>query len=583
MKTNIIKTMMLAIALLSVEANAWAIDFGTEATVSTTTTWTFEDFSSDITGHTLVKGSGYLRAYPRPENNNDRQFSFESKSGSVVFDGFRVNYSTVAKASAKMVGLGSSMTTSSTAAVTSGSIALPSFAFNASVAGTIYVAMKSTSTSDGGQRIYFNDGETVSLVKKETATGEIDIFSYTSDKAGVFFIGDVLDTYELYAVRFVPTSMQVSSTTTWTFDDFNATTFSSRSIINLGNGLYARAKGRNMSIATQSDCRSWTFADGYTISTISNCMKLGNLSNGTAGTYKANENSTYMDGTIAFEVTVPGTLYVVMSNTSNNYRINNYDGSSLVQKANATIASTPTEYSVTVDLGTVYIAATAVDAKLYAVRFVPTTIAEVTSWVYIGATGYATFGNNKSLDIPSLPDGLSAYAATASEDGHSVILSSRTGMRRTNGYIVKGTPGTNYALTYNGTTLDSNYNGGDMVRVNADMPNFATTESITKDEVTTTYNRYLLGSDNGVAKFFTPSGSGTLKKGKAYLRTTTKLTAGMNARGISIVFEDETTGIADVRGKVSDVKGDYFDLMGRKVTQLTRGLYIVNGKKVVIK
>lgn len=48
-------------------------------------------------------------------------------------------------------------------------------------------------------------------------------------------------------------------------------------------------------------------------------------------------------------------------------------------------------------------------------------------------------------------------------------------------------------------------------------------------------------------------------------------------------LNNETTGIADVRGKKEEVRGDFFDLQGRKVTQPTKGLYIVNGKKVVLK
>lgn len=50
-----------------------------------------------------------------------------------------------------------------------------------------------------------------------------------------------------------------------------------------------------------------------------------------------------------------------------------------------------------------------------------------------------------------------------------------------------------------------------------------------------------------------------------------------------VFFDDETTGIADVRGKMSDGRCEYYDLQGRQVAQPTKGLYIVNGKKVIIK
>ena len=45
----------------------------------------------------------------------------------------------------------------------------------------------------------------------------------------------------------------------------------------------------------------------------------------------------------------------------------------------------------------------------------------------------------------------------------------------------------------------------------------------------------------------------------------------------------DTTGINDVRCQKEDVRGEYYDLQGRRVSQPTKGLYIVNGKKVVIK
>ena len=57
---------------------------------------------------------------------------------------------------------------------------------------------------------------------------------------------------------------------------------------------------------------------------------------------------------------------------------------------------------------------------------------------------------------------------------------------------------------------------------------------------------------------------------------------GAGAHGLGINF-DETTGIADVRGKMSDVRGDFYNLAGQRVAQPTKGLYIVNGKKIIMK
>ena len=58
------------------------------------------------------------------------------------------------------------------------------------------------------------------------------------------------------------------------------------------------------------------------------------------------------------------------------------------------------------------------------------------------------------------------------------------------------------------------------------------------------------------------------------------------AKGFTIDFESarkeaETTGIRDVRPTVQSRENVIYDLQGRRVTNPGRGIYIVNGKKVV--
>ena len=55
--------------------------------------------------------------------------------------------------------------------------------------------------------------------------------------------------------------------------------------------------------------------------------------------------------------------------------------------------------------------------------------------------------------------------------------------------------------------------------------------------------------------------------------------------GARIMFwdDEDVTAVTDVRRDVNDVKGEYYDLQGRKVANPTKGLYIVNGKKVIIR
>jgi hypothetical protein len=91
----------------------------------------------------------------------------------------------------------------------------------------------------------------------------------------------------------------------------------------------------------------------------------------------------------------------------------------------------------------------------------------------------------------------------------------------------------------------------------------------------------LIDNDGATVAEFRKTTSGTLAANKAYL----KIPTGGGARALSIVFDDEqeTTAIESVAPKAVAKDNVYYDLQGRRVAQPTKGLYIVNGKKVFIK
>ena len=75
--------------------------------------------------------------------------------------------------------------------------------------------------------------------------------------------------------------------------------------------------------------------------------------------------------------------------------------------------------------------------------------------------------------------------------------------------------------------------------------------------------------------------TGVIPAHKAYLPIpTANITSGSR---ISMVFEDETTGINDVRSEMDEVNGEVYNLNGQRVKNPGKGLYIVNGKKVIMK
>ena len=83
---------------------------------------------------------------------------------------------------------------------------------------------------------------------------------------------------------------------------------------------------------------------------------------------------------------------------------------------------------------------------------------------------------------------------------------------------------------------------------------------------------------NGVG-FYLWDKSKTLNEGKVCLRT-----GGSSAREFLSFDEGETTSLREIRNEELGMKNaEYFNLNGQRVAQPTKGLYIVNGRKVVIK
>ena len=87
---------------------------------------------------------------------------------------------------------------------------------------------------------------------------------------------------------------------------------------------------------------------------------------------------------------------------------------------------------------------------------------------------------------------------------------------------------------------------------------------------------YALGKKGDVVGFAKVKSGATVPAGKAYL-----VIGGGGARDF-IGFDDETTGIESVKQQ-SKADNQYFNIAGQRVAQPTKGLYIVNGKKVIIK
>lgn len=140
--------------------------------------------------------------------------------------------------------------------------------------------------------------------------------------------------------------------------------------------------------------------------------------------------------------------------------------------------------------------------------------------------------------------------------------------------LLKGTSATATATINTGDAFStSNVNALQGTYVPKD---FALTAGATAD--------YFLGVYSGAVGFYHWSGT-TLAANRAYLPASAVTAA--EARGFAINWDDEVTGIGDaarlnVKSEMINDK-QVFDLQGRRVENPQRGLYIVNGRKVVVK
>ena len=74
--------------------------------------------------------------------------------------------------------------------------------------------------------------------------------------------------------------------------------------------------------------------------------------------------------------------------------------------------------------------------------------------------------------------------------------------------------------------------------------------------------------------------SGTIPANRCYLPVSKSLNAGAR---LAIGIEDDLTGISAVNSNAIATEGNIYNLNGVRVQQPTKGLYIINGKKVVVK
>ena len=186
----------------------------------------------------------------------------------------------------------------------------------------------------------------------------------------------------------------------------------------------------------------------------------------------------------------------------------------------------------------------------------------VTSYgVKVGETTYATFYAPKAVTIP---ENVEAFAVTAINDGWVTLAKIENTIPANTGVVLKATAAGvyNFAIVEDVEEVENLLEG----TVVATMVNGAA---------------YVLGLVEGKVGLYNAklTNDQFLNNGyKAYLPST----AGANLTASFYGFDwNGTTAIENV--EVENASNVIFDLTGRKVNAVERGIYIINGKKVLVK
>jgi hypothetical protein len=185
--------------------------------------------------------------------------------------------------------------------------------------------------------------------------------------------------------------------------------------------------------------------------------------------------------------------------------------------------------------------------------------------LHVTGAGYATLFLDYATVIPAE---VKAYAVTEVNNGY-VSLTQIEGILPANtGVIIEAVEG-DYdfvAAAENGSVISDNKLLGTTIDTDIDV------------------EAYVLGMVDGVVGLYKAQMAGGVflnNANKAYLPASEVPTT-QGAKALKFRFDDQTTGINGVAtGKKPEV---IFDLYGRKVNNATApGLYIINGKKVMVK
>ncbi len=195
----------------------------------------------------------------------------------------------------------------------------------------------------------------------------------------------------------------------------------------------------------------------------------------------------------------------------------------------------------------------------------------ITRTLHPDAEGYATFSYTEDV----IPDaGLTSvqYVSAVNTSTGEITWEdfAATGIKAGEGALLKGTAGETYKFKRSYSAVAT---GGNLLKaINATKAASALPQT---EEGKT---NYILSKVDSHVGFYKVNSSGSwVNEGTAYLQV-----SGILSARDFFDLEGGSTSIEAVK-KEQKMNGEYYNLAGQRVAQPTKGLYIVNGKKVIIK
>ena len=535
-------------------------NFGSEAVVTKKTLWTFNDYTAGDVIAAAVDNSGvtetdqnvvelnglYARSWTSRAIN-----AVASPVESVTFsdaDATTVNVSIAAFTTNNQASAANIFGQNTAGRVGASGLA-PTFALNVGTPGTFYCILAPTkNNSERSERIIFSGKEVVAYPVSEAYANANHLceIKYHAENTGVIYVSAGI-TSNFYAMLFIP-DMEAGTEEDWNY----------QMVKTRENGwwTYTNMSGNNQSVP-----------DGLTAYAVTGVRSDGKVTLADMGSVIPDGEAVVVKGEASTEYALPSTtdesaytgVNLLSANTelrylpaTENANANYYFDGSQFQKATG---------GETIHEKQAYLNADAAAATLDLLAPLTTTI---------GSLGYSSFSHAEALDFSATAD-LKAYVVSGMNGSGLAVLSPITAVPGETGLILKGTPDKEYHIPFAASTPAAVSNL--LVATVTETPVAASTDAM--------HNYMFANGSKGLGFYFVKTAT-TSSAGKAYLCTGTVALSNESLGAQSFVFDDETTDLRSIDNSQLTIH-NYYDLQGRRVVQPTRGLYIVNGRKVVIK